>query len=99
MARARLTDDEIGKKLESLPAWRRQGDKLVRQFQFGSFVEAFGWMSSVALVAEKLDHHPEWKNVYNKVDVELTTHDAAGITALDFQLAANMNELAARAKD
>jgi 4a-hydroxytetrahydrobiopterin dehydratase len=96
MARpSRLSDDEIQKKLGSLPEWRREGDKLVRRFQFGTFVEAFGWMSSAALVAEKLDHHPEWKNVYNKVDVELTTHDAGGITAFDFELATKMNELSA----
>jgi 4a-hydroxytetrahydrobiopterin dehydratase len=98
MARpSRLSDDEIQKKLGSLPEWRREGDKLVRRFQFGTFVEAFGWMSSAALVAEKLDHHPEWKNVYNKVDVELTTHDAGGITLFDFELATKMSELSARA--
>jgi 4a-hydroxytetrahydrobiopterin dehydratase len=98
MARpSRLSDDEIQKKLGSLPEWRREGEKLVRRFQFGTFVEAFGWMSSAALVAEKLDHHPEWKNVYNKVDVELTTHDAGGITPFDFELATKMSELFARA--
>lgn len=98
MARTRLTDDEIEKKLEGLPGWQRRGDKLARQFKFGTFVEAFGWMSSIALVAEKLDHHPEWKNVYNRVDVELMTHDASGITALDFELAARMSELADRTR-
>jgi 4a-hydroxytetrahydrobiopterin dehydratase len=98
MARpARLSDDDIEKRLASLPEWRRDGDKLVRRFQFDTFVNAFGWMSSAALVAEKLDHHPEWKNVYNRVDVELTTHDAKGITELDFELATKMNELAAPA--
>lgn len=98
MARpSRLSDDEIQKKLGELPEWRREGDKLVRRFQFGTFVDAFGWMSSAALIAEKLDHHPEWKNVYNKVDVELTTHDAGGITLFDFELATKMNELSARA--
>jgi 4a-hydroxytetrahydrobiopterin dehydratase len=87
-------------KLRSKPSWRnlpgwslREG-KLHRQFQFGSFVEAFGWMSSVALVAESMGHHPEWSNVYNRVRVDLTTHDAGGITELDFTLAQRMNELA-----
>ena len=92
--RARLGDEEIRTMLETTPGWQREGDKLARQFKFASFVEAFGWMSSVALVAEKLDHHPEWKNVYSRVEVELTTHDSGGITALDFELAARMNELA-----
>ena len=90
----RLSDPEIHERLASLADWQRAGHKLVRTFKFGSFVEAFGWMTSVALVAEKLDHHPEWKNVYNRVEVELTTHDAGGITALDFDLAAKMSELA-----
>jgi 4a-hydroxytetrahydrobiopterin dehydratase len=92
--RAKLGDEDIEASLKTTPGWQRQGDKLARQFKFASFVEAFGFMSSVALVAEKLDHHPEWKNVYNRVDVELTTHDSAGITALDFELARRMNELA-----
>ena len=90
----RLSDPEIHERLSSLPDWHRAGHKLVRTFEFGSFVEAFGWMTSVALVAEKLDHHPEWKNVYSRVEVELTTHDAGGITGLDFELAARMTELA-----
>ncbi|HEX7668192.1 MAG TPA: 4a-hydroxytetrahydrobiopterin dehydratase [Polyangiaceae bacterium] len=91
--KAKLTGEEIEAGLLATPGWKRQGDKLARQFKFGSFVEAFGWMSSVALVAEKLDHHPEWKNVYDRVEVELTTHDSGGITALDFELARRMNEL------
>lgn len=93
--RARLGDEEITAGLQATPGWQRQGDKLARQFKFASFVEAFGFMSSVALVAEKLDHHPEWKNVYNRVEVELTTHDSGGITLLDFELARRMNELGA----
>lgn len=96
--RDRLGDEDIEKTLQATPGWQREGDKLARRFEFGTFVEAFGWMSSVALVAEKLDHHPEWKNVYNRVDVELTTHDSGGITALDFELARRMNELWANAR-
>lgn len=94
MARERLSDAVIDERLQALHGFRREGDRLVRRFEFANFVEAFGFMASVALVAEKLDHHPEWKNVYGKVDVELTTHDAGGITARDFELAERMNALA-----
>ncbi|HVU00837.1 MAG TPA: 4a-hydroxytetrahydrobiopterin dehydratase [Polyangiaceae bacterium] len=94
ISRARLSDEEIAARLQALPGWSRSGDKLVRHFDFPDFVQAFGWMSSVALVAERMNHHPEWKNVYGKVHVELTTHDSGGITALDVQLATTMNELA-----
>ncbi|MGY2711605.1 4a-hydroxytetrahydrobiopterin dehydratase [Thermostichus sp. MS-CIW-28] len=90
----KLSEAEIQAKLENLPGWSLQDGKLHRQFQFRSFVEAFGWMSSVALVAESMGHHPEWTNVYNRVRVDLTTHDAGGITELDFTLAQRMNELA-----
>ncbi|MGY4610933.1 4a-hydroxytetrahydrobiopterin dehydratase [Thermostichus sp. MS-CIW-38] len=90
----KLSEAEVQAKLENLPGWSLQDGKLHRQFQFGSFVEAFGWMSSVALVAESMGHHPEWSNVYNRVRVDLTTHDAGGITELDFTLAQRMNELA-----
>ncbi|MFS8858289.1 4a-hydroxytetrahydrobiopterin dehydratase [Synechococcus sp. H55.7] len=90
----KLSEAEIQAKLEELPGWSLQEGKLHRQFQFRSFVEAFGWMSSVALVAESMGHHPEWTNVYNRVRVDLTTHDAGGITELDFTLAQRMNELA-----
>jgi 4a-hydroxytetrahydrobiopterin dehydratase len=94
MARERLSDAIVDERVKTLDGFRREGDRLVRRFQFDGFVEAFGFMASVALVAEKLDHHPEWKNVYGKVDVELTTHDAGGITERDFTLAAKMLELA-----
>ena len=94
MARERLSDASVDERLKTLEGFRREGDRLVRRFEFGSFVEAFGFMASVALVAEKLDHHPEWRNVYGKVDVELTTHDAGGITERDFTLAKKMLELA-----
>ena len=67
--------------------------KLHRKFQFSSFVEAFGFMSSVALVSESMGHHPEWFNVYNKVCVELATHEPKGISDLDFYLAEQMNAL------
>src|SRR5512139_564424 len=90
----RLSDEEVHSRLASLEGWGREGERLRRTFRFPGFVEAFGWMASVALVAEKLDHHPDWKNVYNRVDVELWTHDAGGLTELDFELAAAMSRLA-----
>jgi 4a-hydroxytetrahydrobiopterin dehydratase len=74
--------------------WKEEDGKLVRRYQFADFVEAFAWMTAVALVAEKMDHHPDWTNVYNRVDVTLWTHDAGGITARDHELAAAMDRLA-----
>lgn len=89
-----LTSDELNAALSELSGWSLENNKLHRQFQFASFVEAFGFMSSSALVAESMGHHPEWFNVYNRVTVDLTTHDAGGITAKDVELARKMNELA-----
>jgi len=89
-----LSPQDLEKALGELPNWSVQTQKLHRQFQFPSFVEAFGFMSSVALVAESMGHHPEWFNVYNRVTVDLTTHDAGGITNLDVDLAKRMNQLA-----
>jgi 4a-hydroxytetrahydrobiopterin dehydratase len=88
-----LDDAEVARRLEALPAWERRGDRIVRTFRFPDFVGAFGWMASAALVAEKQDHHPEWRNVYGTVEVELTTHDAGGITERDFRLAAALSRL------
>ena len=87
---------------ESLAGWSVRDAKLRRNFEFPDFVSAFGFMTQSALVAEKLDHHPEWSNVYNRVEIALTTHDAGGITSLDLELARAMNRLAdmtARADD
>ena len=90
----KLDDEEISRELATLGGWSREGDKLFREFQFADFVAAFSFMTAVALVAEKLDHHPEWFNVYRTVRVHLATHDAGGITARDFELARAMNKLA-----
>ena len=76
------------------PAWRLQDGRLVRGYRFTSFVEAFGFMASAALVAESSDHHPSWTNVWNRVDVELWTHTADAITAKDIALATAMEGLA-----
>lgn len=82
--------------LKDLPGWAAvEGrDAIARTYRFRDFNAAFGFMSRVALVAEKLDHHPEWSNVYNRVDVVLATHDADGVTALDVQLATFMDNAA-----
>ena len=94
MAQTKMTTEQVQKQLADLPGWAVKDEKLSREFSFDSFVVAFGWMASIALVAESMNHHPEWKNVYSRVSVQLTTHDAGGITASDFRLAAEMNRLA-----
>ena len=92
----RLTDAEIAARLEGLPGWSLQAGKLHKAFAFKDFVEAWGFMSAVALVAESMGHHPEWSNVWSRVTVDLTTHDAGGISALDFDLAGRMEGIAGR---
>jgi 4a-hydroxytetrahydrobiopterin dehydratase len=92
----KLTDAEIQSKLNQLAGWSVEDGKLHKQFQFDSFVSAFGWMASAALVAETMGHHPEWSNVYNRVSVNLVSHDAGGITELDFNLAKQMDSLASK---
>ncbi len=93
MAAKKLDDAEIANRLESLEGWSLQDGKLHRSFRFEDFVAAFGFMTSAALVAEAMNHHPEWCNVYHTVKVDLTTHDAGGISELDFRLAERMNRL------
>lgn len=90
-----LSDEALAKALAALPGWTVEAGKLHRELRFGSFTRAFGFMAACATVAEKLDHHPEWSNVYGTVVVDLVTHDAGGITALDVTLATSMSELAA----
>lgn len=83
------------KELLKIKGWSFQNDGIEKEFQFKDFVEAFGFMARVALLAEKANHHPEWSNVYNKVHIRLTTHDAGGVTDKDFELAGwieNMRE-------
>jgi 4a-hydroxytetrahydrobiopterin dehydratase len=95
MPRALLTDDEIDLALAGLAGWQKPTDKpaIEKSFRFKNFVEAFGFMSKVALLAEKLDHHPEWSNVYRTVDITLITHDSGGVTALDVTLAKQIEGL------
>ena len=83
----------VDDRLRGLPGWERRGtDRIAKTFRFGDFVTTFAWMTAVAIVAEKMNHHPEWRNVYSTVEVELTTHDSGGITARDLDLAAVMND-------
>ena len=84
-----LTDAERIDALSELPGWRMHADKdaITRDFALKDFSEAFGFMARVALIAEKLDHHPEWFNVYNKLEITLTTHDAGGLSARDIAMA------------
>lgn len=89
-----LSKEELNVALSQISDWSIKDGKLHRQFQFASFVEAFGFMSSVALVAEAAGHHPEWFNVYNRVTIDLTTHDAGGITSKDIELASKVDKLA-----
>ena len=93
MSRAKLTDAQVEEQLRALPGWSLRADKLYRELSFPNFVKAFGFMSSVALVAERMDHHPEWSNVYGRVVIELTTHDAGGISERDFELARKIEAL------
>lgn len=83
MASTLLTDEEVAALLTDHPGWARDGDGLTRTFTFADFNEAFGFMSRVALVSERLFHHPEWRNVYNRVEIRITDHDAGGISAND----------------
>ncbi len=92
----KLSKSEIEAALLKLPGWVLQGGKLRREYEFADFVAAFAFMTGVALVAQAMDHHPEWFNVWNKVQVDLTTHDAGGVTAFDVKLAQSMEDLAGR---
>lgn len=92
--RPKLEGEALRAAVAGLEGWSLLEGKLHREFRFSDFVTAFGFMTRVALVAESQDHHPEWSNVYSRVSVDLTTHDAGGITASDVELAQRMNELA-----
>lgn len=98
--REKLVGTERTAALADVPEWHEvEGrDAIRRTFRFRSFNEAWGFMSRVALTAEKMDHHPEWFNVYNRVEVTLTTHDAGGVTAYDIKLAKAMDRFATTTK-
>jgi len=92
----KLNEAEIASAISNLHGWKVEDGKLHRDYVFVDFVAAFAFMSGAALVAQAMDHHPEWFNVWNKVRIDLSTHDAGGITALDVKLAHSMEELAGR---
>src|SRR3981081_4453432 len=91
----RATEQEIAAALETHSGWTVLGGKLHKDFEFPDFVHAFGFMATAAIAIERMNHHPEWFNVYNRVAVDLTTHDAGGISKKDFELAALLDSLAA----
>jgi len=92
----KFTGPELKAALSSLPGWSVANAKLHKEFKFADFIHAFGFMSTAALGIEKMGHHPEWFNVYNRVVIDLTTHDAQGITPKDVELAKLLNEIASK---
>ena len=91
-----LSTDEIDATLKNLPGWEHSSGRLRAEYRFPNFVQAFGFMTSVALEAERMDHHPDWWNSYNKVRIELVTHSAKGVTDKDILLAQKIQQLASR---
>ncbi len=91
--RKKLSKQELAVSLKSLRGWTVVKGKLHKEFKFKNFVQSFGFMSSVALIAEGMNHHPEWFNVYNKVIIDLTTHDLGGISSFDIEFAKKVNKL------
>ena len=95
MAKRRLlTESQLSEELKKLSGWKVVQGKLHKEFEFETFVDAFGFMTKVAVTAEAMNHHPEWFNVYGKVRVDLVTHDLGGISTFDVLLAQKMNEFA-----
>ena len=98
MAISKLSPEAIEVRIGRLDGWTLKNGKLHKDYTFDSFVHAFSFMSAVALIAESMDHHPEWFNVYSRVSIDLTTHDVGGISDRDFQLAARADALAGAAQ-
>jgi 4a-hydroxytetrahydrobiopterin dehydratase len=90
----KLSSEEVSSALASLPGWSVTDGKLHREYKFSDFTHAFGFMAAIATAAEKMDHHPDWLNAYNRVTVNLSTHDVGGITELDLKLAQIMEKVA-----
>jgi 4a-hydroxytetrahydrobiopterin dehydratase len=91
-----LTPDELDRAGRDLPMWTVTDQRFRREFSFGDFAEAFGFMTEIAIVADGMNHHPEWSNVYQRVTIELRTHDVDGVSALDVALARRIDAAAAR---
>ncbi len=96
MTRYKVNAEELTAALAELPGWEVKDGKLHKTYKFGSFAQAIGWMVSIAIHADKMDHHPEWANVYNRIRVDLVTHDLGNaISSWDIELAKKMDALAA----
>src|ERR1700683_3338460 len=93
MARTKLSDQEIAAELDKIPGWSIENGNLHRAFEFRDFAQAFAFMTRVALAAEKMDHHPDWSNSWNKVVIDLSTHSAGGLTRNDFELAGKILQI------
>lgn len=93
MQAQKLGKQEISNRLKSLKGWKLQKGKLHRAFECKDFIDAFGRMTRVALVAQEMNHHPEWSNVWNNVTVDLSTHSLGGVSKLDFELAAKISQI------
>lgn len=89
-----LSDDQISEALTTLPGWSNQGDAITKRFEFEDFNSAMAFMAAAAVQIDELNHHPEWTNVYNRVDVRLTSHDAGGVTERDIKVARILEGLA-----
>lgn len=90
----KMSAQQIEASLKDLPNWKLKDEKLHRELKFKNFVQAWGFMTQVAVLAEKMNHHPEWSNVWNKVTIDLTTHEADGISQRDFDLAKQIDQVA-----
>jgi 4a-hydroxytetrahydrobiopterin dehydratase len=89
----KLSQDEVEREVQNLEGWRLSNGKIKKDFKFSTFVQAFGFMTKVAIESEKLNHHPEWFNVYNQVSIDLITHDLDGVSTYDVKLARIINQL------
>ena len=96
MPHPKLSTQEIDDAIKQLSGWELKDGMLHREYKFADFVGAFGFMAAAALTAETLEHHPAWSNVYNRVTIDLTTHDSGGVTMSDVKLASKFEELAAK---
>jgi 4a-hydroxytetrahydrobiopterin dehydratase len=92
----RLDDATVGSRLEQLAGWDLDEGRLHRRFEFADFVQAFGFMASVALVAERMNHHPDWSNSYRTVEIHLSSHDVGGLSERDFELAGHIGAIYSR---
>ena len=93
-----LSNKQLNECLEDLDGWSIENEKLSKTFKFSSFIQAFGFMTQVAITSETMDHHPEWSNVYNRVEINLITHSEGGITKLDIELAIKIDSISSSIK-